>query len=82
MFVLGLYASRRNGGLPTSAPLLVFLRLAVVDQQVVERLRAVPIGAGEEAITDLEECQVTLSRLRANATQQEVHGLRLIDIDV
>ncbi|KAI1053765.1 hypothetical protein LB507_007432, partial [Fusarium sp. FIESC RH6] len=82
MFALGFCASRRNGVLPTSAPLLVFLRLAVVDQRVVERLRAAPIGAGEEAIRDLEECQVTLIRPGANATQQEVPGLRLIDTDV
>ena len=82
MFALGFCASRRNGNLPTSAPLLVFLRLAVVDQDVVERLRAAPIGADEEAITDLEQCRVTLRRPGADATQQEVHGLRLIDIDV
>lgn len=82
MFILGFSAARRNGDLPTSASLLVFLRLAVVDQRVVERLRAAPIGASEEDIKDLEACQVTLRRPTADATQQEVHGLRLTDTNI
>jgi hypothetical protein len=53
----------------------------VGDQRVVERLRAVPIGASEEVVKDLEACPVTLDSSRANATQKAVHRLRLVDTD-
>jgi hypothetical protein len=78
VLIPALLTSLRNEDLPAGASPLALLRLAAVDQPVVERLMAALIGASEEAVRDSEACPVTPGRVEAEASRSAVLGLRLV----